>query len=229
MCTVVVRWYAGQPVQVLALRDELVGRDFDDPGAWWPDQPGAIGGRDRAAGGTWCVTDVPSGTTGLVLNRPEKPLAEHGAPSRGLLPLLAVQHGSGWPAALEVAGMASFNLVLAGPSALTCWSYDGEQLLREELPAGTSMVTSGGAEDGKAGRYLAGFEKAAFPEEWMAVLRGLEPAPDPAALVVRVERDDRVYATVFGQVFTSLPGSLEHAWSRHPWGDGAWASRTWSG
>ena len=229
MCTVVIRWHLEEPVQVLALRDELVGRDFDDPGAWWPDQPGAIGGRDRTAGGTWCVTDVATGVTGLVLNRPEKPLADEGAPSRGVLPLLAVGQGAHWPAAVDLTGMASFNLVLASPESLTCWSYDGEQLLREELPAGTSMVTSGGAEDGKAARYLATFEQAAFPDEWLQVLRETAPAPDPAALVVRVERDDRVYATVFGQVFTSAPGSLEHAWSRQPWGEGEWTTRTWSG
>ena len=31
MCTVVVRWSVGQPPQILALRDELTTRDFDDP------------------------------------------------------------------------------------------------------------------------------------------------------------------------------------------------------
>lgn len=227
MCTVVVRWYAGQPVQVLALRDELVGRDFDDPGAWWHEQPGAVGGRDRTAGGTWCVTDVPTGTTGLVLNRPEKAQAASGAPSRGILPLLAVQHGVHWPAAVQLDGMASFSLVLASPEFFTCWSYDGEQLLREELAAGTRMVTSGGAEDGKADRYLASFSEATFPEGWADILRGTEPAPDPAALVVRGENEGRVFATVFGQLFSSVPGRLELSWTRQPWGEGGWTRGSW--
>ena len=223
-----VRWAPGEPVQVLALRDELVGRDFDDPDAWWPDVPGGVGGRDRSAGGTWCITHVPTGTTGLVLNRPQRPVAEEGAPSRGVLPLLAVQHGERWPASLDLSGMASFSLVLASPEALTCWAFDGEQLLRTDLGEGTHMVTSGGAEDGKADRFLGAFRGAEFPDGWLHELRVTEPAEDPAALVVRVQKEDRVYATVFGQLFTAVPGRLDLSWSRQPWGDHAWSSRTWA-
>ena len=95
MCTVVVRWSAGEPVLVLALRDERTDREFDDPGAWWPEQPHVVGGRDRAAGGSWCVTDVASGSTALVLNRGQRRVAAPGAPSRGVLPLLAVGLGLG--------------------------------------------------------------------------------------------------------------------------------------
>ena len=226
MCTVVVRWYPGQPVHVLALRDELVGREFDDPEQWWPAQPAVVGGRDREAGGSWCVTDVPTGTTGLVLNRPQRPVADIGAPSRGVLPLLAVAKAQDWPGYLDVSGMASFNLVFAAPDALTCWAYEGNELRREDLAPGTHMVTSGGAEDGKADRYLGAFTEAEFPEGWVDLLRATEPAPDPAALVVRVAREDRVYATVFGQLFTAVPGSLALSWSREPWGDGVWTSRT---
>ena len=103
MCTVVCRWSAGSdfPVQMLALRDELISRSFDLPGAWWPDEPDVIGGRDRQAGGSWCVSDVRSGVTGVVLNRPERREAAPGAPSRGVLPLLAVRHGDGWPESLD--------------------------------------------------------------------------------------------------------------------------------
>jgi hypothetical protein len=227
VCTVVVRWAPAEPVRVLALRDELVGRDFDDPEAWWPDVPGAVGGRDRSAGGTWCATHVGTGTTGLVLNRPQRQVADAGAPSRGVLPLLAVQHGEGWAARTELAGMASFSLVLASPEALVCWAYDGEQLRREELGAGTHMVTSGGVEDGKATRHLAAFEAAAFPEGWRTLLRGAEPVDDPTALVVRAERADRVFATVFGQLITARPGSLALSWSREPWTQDAWERREW--
>src|SRR3954469_22453402 len=108
MCTVVCRHDPGQasPVQVLALRDELASRAFDLPGAWWPDQPTVIGGRDRLAGGSWCVTDVAAGVTAVVLNSPLRRTAEAGAASRGVLPLLAVAHGQQWAQHVDVAPMA---------------------------------------------------------------------------------------------------------------------------
>lgn len=228
MCTVVVRWERGAPARVLALRDELVGRAFDDPSTWWPDQPDVVGGRDRVAGGTWCATDVRSGVTGLVLNRPERPDPAQGAPSRGALPLLAVRHGQDWPAAAQLDGMASFALVLVTPTTLTCWQYDGEVLLREELAPGTSMVTSGGPELQKARDHLPELRAVQAPAGWRELLRRTAPAPDPAALVVRVEHEGRVFATVFGQLFTTEPGRLELSWARQPWGDGPWTTRAWT-
>ena len=47
MCTVVVRWDPGAAgaLEILALRDELVGRDFDDPGTWWPGKSTVVGMR----------------------------------------------------------------------------------------------------------------------------------------------------------------------------------------
>jgi hypothetical protein len=227
MCTVVVRWAPGTPVLVLALRDELVGRDFDDPRPWWPLQPTAIGGRDRTAGGSWCVSDVATGATALVLNRPQRRFAAAGAPSRGVLPLLAVQHGRDWPAQLDTAGMASFAVVLATPGELALWAFDGEVLTDTELPTGTHMVTSGGAEDGKADRYLADFAAAGDAEQWQALVTGRTPQDDPAALVVRHQAEDLIFATVFGQVITASPGSLSLGYSRTPWQAGTWRTERW--
>jgi uncharacterized protein with NRDE domain len=227
MCTVVVRWTQGRPLLVLGLRDELTGRDFDDPGEWWPEQPGVIGGRDRTAGGSWCVTDVAIGTTALVLNRPQRRQAAPGAPSRGVLPLLAVKHGEDWPAHLDRSGMASFALVLAAPDALTLWVFDGEELTATELAEGTHMVTSGGAEDGKADRYLGAFTAAGSAAEWRALVTGQLPQDDPAALVVRHQKDDLVFATVFGQLISSAPGTLVLEHSRTPWVEGTWTEGRW--
>jgi hypothetical protein len=229
MCTVVVRWAPGAPVRALALRDELTGRAFDDPDRWWPAQPDVVGGRDRVAGGSWCVTDVGTGTTALVLNRPERRVAGPGAPSRGVLPLLGVARGDAWPDHLEgLEGMASFSLVLAGPDALTCWTFDGERLARQDLEAGTHMVTSGGAEDGKAERHLSAFRATDSLAAWRGLVEARPPADDPAALVVRLERDGRVYATVFGQLIDADPGSLTLACSREPWVADSWQTRRWS-
>lgn len=218
MCTVVVRWTPGSATEILALRDELVGRVFDDPAANWPEQPTVIGGRDRAAGGSWCVSETRSGATALVLNRPQKRV---GTPSRGILPLRAVAHGTAWPSYVALAGMASFALVLAAPEALTVWAYDGEQLTSQELPPGTHMVTSGGAEDSKAGRFLADFA-AAPVTQWPTIVGRQEPRDDPAALVVRHASGDLVYATVFGQVITAALGEVSLRWSRTPWIQSSW-------
>lgn len=216
MCTVVVRWSPGAAVHVLALRDELTTRPFDDPGAWWPDAPGLVGGRDRVAGGSWCVTDVATGTTALVLNRPERRVAEEGAASRGVLPLLAARYGERWAEHVDLAGMASFTLVLVGPEGLVLWDADGRTLSRREPGPGTAMVTSGGAEDGKAARSLAAFREAP-PGEWPALVQGRVPTDDPAALLVRRALDDgRVFATVFAQQLEAVPGRLRLSCSREP-------------
>ncbi|MFN2538968.1 MAG: NRDE family protein [Mycobacteriales bacterium] len=219
MCTVVVRLAPRQPVRVLALRDELTSRAFDGPGEWWPAQPGVVGGRDRSAGGTWCASDLTSGATALVLNRPQKRTADAGAPSRGVLPLIALEHGPDWPNELDTAGMASFALVLVAPELLRLWVYDGELLTSSDLPPGTHMVTSGGAEDGKADRFLSRFGDGS----WRAVLQEHVPEDDPTALVVRHEMDGLVFATVFGQLIDSEPGRLHLEHSRTPWKAEGWS------
>jgi hypothetical protein len=224
VCTVVVRWAPGEPVRFLALRDELTSRDFDEPGRWWPEQPGAVGGRDRTAGGTWCASDVASGATALVLNRPQKRTADDGAPSRGVLPLAGLAHGSDWPKSLVVQGMASFALVLATPLVLRVWDFDGETLTTADTEPGTHMVTSGGAEDGKADRFLEQFTSS---DDWRGLVQSQLPQDDPAALVVRHEHEGLVFATVFGQLIESAPGRLHLEHSRTPWSAEAWSTQDW--
>ncbi|MGK5114873.1 MULTISPECIES: NRDE family protein [unclassified Geodermatophilus] len=217
MCTVVVRWSPGEPVRILALRDELTGRVFDDPGRWWPEHAALVGGRDRLAGGTWCATHVDTGVTALVLNRPQKRAADPGAPSRGVLPLLGAVHGADWLAHVRVDGMASFLLVLAAPDRLTTWDFDGAELVTTEHPAGTWMVTSGGPEDRKADRFLPLFTGAGYPDGWRELVQREPPRDDPGALVVRHEQDGLVYATVFGELIEARPGVLRLEHSRRPW------------
>jgi uncharacterized protein with NRDE domain len=226
VCTVVVRWSSGQPLQILALRDELTTREFDDPGSWWPEHPDVVGGRDRVAGGTWCASRVGSGVTALVLNRPQKRAADPGAPSRGVLPLIAVAHEGEWPAHVRLDGMASFALVLASPNRLTTWSFDGAEMVEAECDPGTFMVTSGGVEDGKAERYLDGFRTAVDADGWLALIRRDAPSADLTELVIRRQRNDVVYATVFGQLIESARGSLRLRYSRTPWRDDEWHTLT---
>ena len=217
MCTVVVRWSHGQPPQILALRDELTTRDFDDPGPWWPELPDVVGGRDRIAGGTWCATRIGTGATALVVNRLDKRLAEPGAPSRGVLPLLAVEHDADWLRHVELGGMASFALLLATPQHVTTWEFDGQDLRTTEHADGTHMLTSGGPEDRKADAHLEAFAASTFPHGWRRLVQGAPPRDDPAALVVRHERDGLVYATVFAELIDARPGRLCLEYSRQPW------------
>jgi len=226
VCTVVVRWAAGQPTHILALRDESTTREFDDPDRWWPDQPDVVGGRDRSAGGTWCANRIATGATAMVLNRAPKRVADPGAPSRGVLPLLAATYEGAWTDHLDVNGMASFALVLATPTRLTTWEYDGSALTSSELGGGTHMVTSGGAEDGKAVRYLRRFDAAGFPVEWREIVEAETPRDDPGSLVVRHETETFVYATVFGQLIDAAPGRLRVDYSRTPWISGSWSDFT---
>ena len=224
MCTVVLRREPGR-LRALALRDELVGRDFDDPGAWWPGQPTVVGGRDRVAGGSWCVTDVATGTTAFVLNRPQRRLASPGAPSRGVLPLLAVQHGEAWAEHLDTTGMASFALVLATVQASTLWVFDSTSLVRTELADATCMITSGGAEDGKAARHLEAFSET-DPDRWVDLLGS--PTDDLTALVVRHETDHGVFGTVFAQLLDAGAGNLQVRSTRTPARAGSWTATDWA-
>jgi hypothetical protein len=218
-----VRWAPGATTRILALRDELTSRAFDDPESWWPEQPDVVGGRDQVAGGTWCASNVRTGVTALVLNRPHKRVADVGAPSRGTLPLLAVAHEHEWASHIDPAGMASFAVVLVKPDRLSTWDFDGTRLTESEQSPGTHMTTSGGVEDGKAERYLATF-KQTDPRQWRGLLRQEAPSPDLTELVVRRERDGVVYATVFGQLIESAPGQLRLDYSRTPWVSESWSA-----
>lgn len=212
MCTVVTRHQPGRPLQILALRDEFAGRAFDDPAEWWPDRPGLIGGRDRTAGGTWCASDIATGSTALLVNRVDRMT---GTPSRGVLPLAALEHGADWTAAVDHTQMASFNLVLARPDRITVWIWDAVELRHADLAPGVHMITSRGpdADDDKTAVFKPRFDTG----DWLAVVGSCEPSAAIGSLVVRAEMDQGVYATVFGQLITAEPGALRISQSRTPW------------
>ena len=149
MCTVVIlrRPSASWPVFIGANRDEMLSRAWDPPGAWWPDRPGVIGGRDRDAGGTWMAANA-AGVVATVLNRPGSLGPAPGKRSRGKLPLLALEHGTASAAATAIAALPAaewrpFNMVLADP--MRAFFLRGTGSGRPEafpLPEGVSMVTA---------------------------------------------------------------------------------------
>lgn len=224
MCTVVVRLQPSEPARILAVRDEFVSRTFDDPGAWWPGEPDVIGGRDRLAGGTWCATDVAAGRTALVLNRRER---QTGKPSRGVLPLTALQHGTEWPAHLDHRDMASFTLVLADHDTVTAWTWDAVELRRVDLAPGTHVFTARGIDpdDRKTARYARRF---AGSEDWRDLVTAEEPHDDESALLVRHPFETDTFATVLAQLITATPGDLRVIYSRTPWQAQGWSDESWS-
>lgn len=219
MCTVVTSWEPGSAPRILAIRDEFVSRAFDDPGHWWPAQPSVVGGRDRLAGGSWCVTDVPSGVTALLLNRTER---HTGTPSRGVLPLAAVSAGDDWVSVVDHREMASFTLVLAGPSGVVAWTWDAVSLTRSALEPGLHVFTAAGidAPTDKTAKLVPRFGT----QDWLSVVASAPPADDRTALVVRHEFETDAYATVFGQLISAAPGALDLSYSRTPWVRSSWQS-----
>jgi uncharacterized protein with NRDE domain len=238
VCTVVCRWSTDvKPLQMLALRDELTTRAFDLPGEWWPDQPGVIGGRDRQAGGSWCVSDVATGVTAVVLNRQERRVAEPGATSRGVLPLLAVRHRERWPQFVDVTPMASFNLVLAGPDSLSWWSFDGERLQAYDLPRGTYMFNTYGLRSEEIDIRLAtGHARSdAAPNvtteevwaDWLEVLEEAVPGDGTTSVLIHIELEEGRFETVFGQFIAAQPGALRLDYELHPYLRRDWQTRIW--
>jgi len=221
---VVCRWGAGEPLRILAIRDELLTRPFDLPAAWWPEHPSVIGGRDRLAGGTWCVSDVAAGRSALVLNGLHR---REGAPSRGQLPLAAIAAGESWAQDVDYRQMASFALVLAAQSGITTWSWDQVELSRVDLTPDQHVITTNGVDP--ADPRTARFRPLFASRPWYDVVTSTAPSPEPSALVVRRDVEGHSYGTVFGQLITASPHELRTSWSVTPWLAGTWTEQSWPG
>ena len=198
MCTVVLLSRPGQPWPLLlaANRDERLDRPWDPPGAWWPDQPGVVAGRDRSAGGTWMA--VRDGLVVAVLNRPGSLGPAPGKRSRGELPLLLAEKASAAEAArfaatLDAGQWRSFNLVAADRDG--AWFVRGTGAGRPDAiplaPGLVHMVTAHDPDDEaslRVARHLPRFRAAPMPEPpdwgaWPALLAECD-GPPGAALTV---------------------------------------------
>ena len=179
-----------------ANRDERLDRAWDPPGEYWPDRPGVVAGRDRLAGGTWMGLNR-AGLMAAVLNRTGSLGPAEGKLSRGMLPLLALEHDSATKARDAVMALPgdryrSFNLVLADCDGV--WfirNDDRGQLGATALPPGLHMVTALDPDDDtspRVARHLPRFRSAAAPEppdwrDWPRLLAD-DAAPREAALNV---------------------------------------------
>jgi len=182
MCTVILLHRPGHawPVLIAANRDERLDRAADPPGAWWPAQPGVVGGRDRSAGGTWLAVNR-AGVVATVLNRPGSLGPAADKRSRGELPGLALAAPTAAAAAANIAALPagewkSFNMVIADRTG--GWFLRGLGRGRAEavpLPPGLSMVTAHDPNDlasPRTARHLPRFRAAAVPDpgrgDWAA-------------------------------------------------------------
>jgi hypothetical protein len=177
MCTVVV---LVRPAFVLlaANRDERLDRPWEPPGAYWPDHPGTVAGRDRTGGGTWMGMNR-HGLVATVLNRPGTLGPAAGKRSRGALPLIALDHPTAATAAtaitaLDAGAWRDFNMVLADRTgAIFIRGLGHGHPTAEHLPHGVSMVTAhdpNDLESPRTARHLPRFQAAepAGPDDWRA-------------------------------------------------------------
>jgi hypothetical protein len=183
MCTVILLHRPGHawPVLIAANRDERLDRRADPPGAWWPEHPGLVGGRDRSAGGTWMALN-PAGVVATVLNRPGSLGPAPGKRSRGVLPLLALERAASAGAAadlvagLDAAAWRPFNMVIADSEGGWFAKGLGEgRPILARLPEGVSMVTAHDPNDlgsPRTARHLPRFRAAPVPdpaaEDWLS-------------------------------------------------------------
>jgi len=202
VCTVALLSRPGHawPLLSAANRDERLDRAWDPPGAWWPERPGVIAGRDRAGGGTWMAVRSASRNTlvAAVLNRSGSLGPAPGKRSRGELPLLAVEAATAGEAAQRVAALdagrwRSFNLVIADREE--AWfargSGAGLPYVVPLAPGIVHMVTAHDPNDTaspRVARHLPRFRAAPMPEppDWMAwaALLADRAGPPGAALNV---------------------------------------------
>jgi len=191
MCTVVVLFRPGHvaPVMLAANRDEMLARVWDPPGAYWPEQPDVVAGRDRSGGGTWMGMNR-AGVVAAVLNRQGSLGPAPGKRSRGELPLLALRCGSAGEAAqaisrLDAGSWRSFNMVLADRAGAVFVRGLGQgRPTAEALPAGLHMVTSRDPNDAhspRVARHLPRLRAAVAPDAdgwaaWRAIIADREGA-----------------------------------------------------
>lgn len=186
MCSIILR-ISGDGVLIGANRDEMLGREWDPPAAYWPELPGVVAGRDRSAGGSWLGINA-HGLAAAVLNRTGTLGPAPGKRSRGELPLLALREASLQEAeakmlALDAGQYRSFNLVLADArGAVFLRGLEAGAPQAQRLDAGCWMITSGEANDTaspRIARHLPKF-RTARAEDWPALLADDAPPEDSA-------------------------------------------------
>jgi len=215
MCTVLLRFAPGdaRPLRFAAVRDEFVDRAWDSPAPYWGDR--LLGGRDRVAGGTWLAVDPDRPAVAAVLNGVRRPPPQDGVrPSRGALPLAALR-GHPLPEPAQLARFDGFHLVLGTVDAVRVWSWDGDTLHEQSLPAGDQVIVNAGV--GAAGApVVAALHTVAGHDDWVRLL---------ASDTVLVERvfAGRRYASTSTSLVTLEPTGVRYEFNPTPRDPSGWA------
>ncbi len=145
------------------------------PARHWSDRPGVTAGRDEEAGGTWLgVND--RGVIAAVLNRVGSLGPADGMTSRGVLPLLALDHGTADGAAkaliaLQGTAFRPFNMVVADRNG-AIWvrwagTDHGDRPTAQAIPEGLHMLSAFDLDDEtspRVARHLPLFRSTPPPD-----------------------------------------------------------------
>ncbi|GAA3773739.1 hypothetical protein GCM10022240_27030 [Microbacterium kribbense] len=211
MCTVILRVpdHAGEPMRILAVRDEDPNRPWQPLGAWWPEaHPGVVGVRDVRAGGAWLAADAATRRLAVLLNRHSPPVPEGVAPiSRGAIVLDAVAGDAPEP----THAVLGFNLVDAGPDGVRVITWDGLTRSEVAVPPGTHMIAHDDLDDPRTARITAwhdAFAAASTTDDAAA-------SASPAMQAGEVADPDRALADTVPPASGAI-ASGGPAWA-HPW------------
>lgn len=195
MCTVVIHVprAAGEPVRLLAVRDEERDRPWRGLGPWWPERGGILGVRDDRAGGAWLAVDPGARRLAVLLNREDlSDRSDAEVVSRGSIPLDAV--GAGIPDRPRTRG---FNLVEVDAAGAHLVEWDGLQARRTRIAPGIHMVAHHAIDDPatpRIGHWLDAFRRAGVADGedwWMPWLDVVARSTgDPSASVLRRDEHD---------------------------------------
>jgi uncharacterized protein with NRDE domain len=227
------------PLLLVSIRDEDLARPADRPGRWWPDtHPGALGGRDRRAGGTWLAVDPARRVAAAVFTPGAQTAPSAGQRTRGELPLVALRHGD--LGSVDLAAYQPFALLLAAAGRSQWWSWTGSHLDRTTVEPGTHIANIDGldadADSPRQARWRrpladaapADFRADAAPADqwggWLDLLgRGLDPERADS-LVLRRTHDGGTYGTRSVALLAIGRDDLRYDETDQPWDPQSWVT-----
>jgi len=183
VCTVIVGVApdADTSVALAVIRDEFLDRPWAPPARHWPGHPGVIGGIDLRAGGTWLAADPAAPRVAVLLNGTGLPAPEEIRRSRGDLPLRAVMTGE--LPDTDLVRYDPFHLIVATPSGVRLWSWDGTDVTEDKLPEGVHVILNSPWDRNRAATATARHDGHGRTDERGTYFRPrFAAAPHPGAL-----------------------------------------------